>query len=154
MRIPPQRLLPLLRRAAEMRVVGHTWRHIGDILHRSANTVKGWPNDYPEYWAELTGRARLDRREEAGDQALSVLQRLMGSKDEKIQKDAAKELLDLIQRTIPAVPAAPKSEFHHIADHLASLTHDQRHQLLDRELARRAGPAAHAAGGPDGPASA
>ena len=133
-----------------MRVVGHTWRHIGDKLHRAERTVKGWPKDYPEYWAELSGRARLDRREEAGDQALSVLQRLMGSKDEKIQKDAAGELLDVIQRTLPAVPPTPRSEFHHIADHLASLTHDQRQQLLDRELARRAGPAPDAPGRPDG----
>jgi hypothetical protein len=150
-------MMLVVEQAAELRMAGFTWDQISDKLERSVDNVRKWPARYRSFWDEICARIRREQIDGAGDEARNVLRHLLRSDDEEVRKDAAKKLVDKadqIEKLRPAVPSTPQTDLVRIATFLEEMSHDQRRQLLERELARHARPLAPDPGSPDGGGSA
>jgi hypothetical protein len=92
MSIPPSELL--IHRAAELRASGKPWDQVGDAVGRKADTVRKWPQAYPDLWLKATAEAEKQIVNDAGAEAILTLRQGLRSEDEKLRRDAAKILLD------------------------------------------------------------
>jgi HEAT repeat protein len=81
--------------AAELRVGGSTWDAVAARLHRSPETVRKWPIEYPDRWKQAVHEAERRLATEAEGEAVLLLRQLLRSKDQKIVWHAAKHLLHL-----------------------------------------------------------
>ncbi|HVK14601.1 MAG TPA: hypothetical protein VM597_38035 [Gemmataceae bacterium] len=133
MHYPPPDLLPAVERAAELRAAGFAWKSVAEELDRPWKTVEKWPRLYPDFWADRLAAARAELRDGAADEAVAVLRNLLRSDDEKIQRDASRDLLD---RAAPKAEAEPpkRSDLHRLADFLEGLSDDDRRTLLGDDL--------------------
>ncbi len=128
---PPEHLVAQVERAAELRAAGHSWEYVAREIERPYQTVYSWPRFYRDYWNGLIADARRAVAVESSTEARAVLRNMLRSDDEKMQRDAACELLKSEPKLEPAKPLA-KSEFHRIADFLEGLPDDERTSLLER----------------------
>jgi hypothetical protein len=130
---PPPNLVAVIEKAAELRAAGFTWAGVAKELDRPQNTVEKWPTRYPDFWAARLAAARAELRDGAADESVAVLRSLLRSDDEKVQRDAAR---DLLTRAAPKVEAEPpkRSDLHRLADFLEGLSDDERRTLLGDDL--------------------
>ena len=137
---PDTKIVRAVESAAELRALGHSWEHVARQVRRSPDTVRRWPRLYPDLWARVTADTRRDHSTEAAGEAVTVLRDLLRAKDEKVRREAARDLLARAPDAEPADPPAPAANrFHLIADYLGGLTDDDRRQLLDEALAHYTG---------------
>jgi hypothetical protein len=130
---PPDKLLPLLTAAAELRAAGASWPAVAAHVRRRADTVRRWPKLYPDVWAHLVAGAERQALADGGNEAVTALRQMVRSEDEKVRRDAAKVLVDLreaaLRRTGDAGPADAWAR-------LAEAFTDQQLRELTEELAR------------------
>ena len=133
MTYPPPELISAVERAAELRAAGFAWKGVAQELDRPQDTVEKWPRRYPDFWAARLAAARAEVRDGAADESVAVLRTLLRSDDEKVKRDAAR---DLLTRATPKVEAEPpkRSDLHRLADFLEGLTDDDRRALLGDDL--------------------
>lgn len=134
---PTTRTLRALERAALLRADGHGWEMVARKLKRKVETVRSWPRLYPDEWY-----AAYDGYDRPGDdlaawEARECLRLLARSDDVKVSQAAARCLQK--ERNRAAAPRAPKptSDMHRLADHLEGLSHEERRQLFDQEVAQQ-----------------
>jgi hypothetical protein len=117
----------LLARAADLRAAGAAWDAVARALNRAAATVRKWPELYRTRWRAALHAADERLVAETTAEAVHVLRRLLRSADEKIQRDAAKLLVDLrAGRPAAAAPTSPEpaSDAARFVALLESQTHD------------------------------
>ena len=137
---PVTKIVRAVEAAAELRALGHSWEYVARKVRRSPDTVRRWPRLYPDLWARVATDTRRDRTTEAAGEAVAVLRDLLRSEDEKVRREAARDLLARAPDAEPAESSPPAAtRFHLIADYLGGLTDDDRRQLLDQALAHYAG---------------
>ena len=139
MHTPVTKIVRAVQTAAELRALGHSWEHVARQVRRSPDTVRRWPRLYPDLWARVAADTRRDRTAEATGEAVAVLRDLLRSEDEKVRREAARDLLARVPAAEPADSPTPTNRFHIIADFLGGLTDDDRRRLLDEALAHYAG---------------
>ena len=66
-----QNTLSLLRQAAELRAVGHTWDAIAPHVHRKPQTCQKRPTRFREQWTAIYREVQLRRFEETSNEAHS-----------------------------------------------------------------------------------
>ena len=122
--------------AVELRAGGSTWESIAKRLHRSPETLRKWPMQYPDRWKAAESEA--ERRVAAGAEGESVLclRQLLRSKDEKIIWHAAKSLLglrlDLLRINLRAIALNNGNHTSDAARLLVSLLETQSDEHLER----------------------
>src|SRR5262245_45271637 len=155
--MPPPRPFVLNRMAvaAELRAGGAAWKTVAARLRCTERACIRWPKDYPEAWRRLYREATLRLLAEIGGEAMTVLRRLLRSKDEKMQRDATRLVLGphlkALAQEPPAEPAPADDDADRLASFLRSHTDAEAQALLDELLARRARPADGAGAGGGGP---
>jgi len=136
---PTGRNVRAVERAIALRATGHTWEQVAQLVRKAIDTVRGWPREYPEFWAARLIAVHQDLDRETIGEARALLRFHMRSEKLKDGRDCARILLDHARRSLPPAagnpPPAPtaKSEFHQIADYLEGLSDDDRQTLLDAE---------------------
>lgn len=147
MKMPPKRLVPLVNRAAELRVDGKSFEHIAAALERDEATVHSWTTRFPEYWEQATGELRRKAAVIASDEARVVLRSFLRSDAGALAKDAAKTL----HQDVDAAPL-PVGEVDHLLpllELLRTMSDEQLTSLLgDPGLVDADGPTAPEADGP------
>ncbi len=83
----------LLNRAAELRAAGQAWEAVAEAVGRTVKTVRGWPEAYPEKWADLLRKAEARLVSEATAESVHTLRMQLRSDDEKASRDAAQKLI-------------------------------------------------------------
>jgi predicted transcriptional regulator len=128
--------------AAALRAAGYSWAYIADELGRRPETVRQWPRQYSDVWARVTAETRRDLVLEAGAEAVTVLRNLLRSEDDRMRREAARELAHLKAETQPADVPTARSPLHTLADYLGGLSDEQLRHMLDKEVdqVRRAAP--------------
>jgi hypothetical protein len=145
--------------AAELRIGGATWEAIAARLHRSPETVRKWPLEYPDRWRTALFHAERRLAADAEGESVLALRRLLRSRDDKVCWHAAKALILLRVELARLDLRALAQSANHTSDPvrlLASLLerHSDEHlaQLVTAEFERAAGvhpvPPGAAAGGP------
>jgi hypothetical protein len=134
---PTAKNLRAVERAIALRATGHTWDQVRKLLRLALRTVRGYPREYPEFWAKRLAQAHRELDEEVLGEARSVLRFHMRS-DEKDGRNCARILLDHARRRLglpvdPAAEPADQSPYHQIADYLEGLSDEERQHLLDAE---------------------
>lgn len=89
-----------LQKAAQLRRGGASWSEIALVVGRNRQTVRNWSTEHSQEWQAaidaLEKSESLETNiENAAREAILILRSLLRSQDEKIQRDAAKTLLDL-----------------------------------------------------------
>src|SRR5688572_24708455 len=92
-------------RAAELRAEGQSWEQVARALGCPQLTVRKWSEEYPAFWADHLETARIEVREQANDEAVAVLRTLLRSEDDKVRRDAAREL---VRHAAPRTPVADR----------------------------------------------
>ena len=90
MKPPPDKLLPLLTTAAELKVAGASWAAVAQRVGRSPDTVRRWPALYPDAWQRLVCYAERQLHADVGAESVTTLRQMLRSEDEKIRRDAAR----------------------------------------------------------------
>jgi hypothetical protein len=78
--------------AAAHRARGLKWESVAELLGRAPETVRRWPDRYPEDWQRLYRAAECRVIAEGGAEARTVLRALLFSKDERVRCSASKFL--------------------------------------------------------------
>src|SRR5437899_8791292 len=78
---PSGKVLAVLKEAADLKAMGHSWASIGVKLSRCERTLRRWRDRHPEFWAKLMVAAYEDTLQRVGGAALSGLSGIMSSKD-------------------------------------------------------------------------
>ena len=131
MSIPPPAVERLLERAAELRAAGVSWEVVGQKLHRHRDTCSRWPRLYPEIWKRLVAATRAEQRQNAADEAMTVLRTLLRSDDEKIKRDVGRILFAGIN---PPQRRGPQTDDERIEEYCDDLDPNDAEQI-DRILA-------------------
>jgi hypothetical protein len=91
---PPDDNLPvLIALAATMRAEGRTWAAIGEEVHRSPDTVRRWPENFPDEWNAPYEAAEARLIAEAAMEARTTLRFMLRSKRGRFRLSAAQSLL-------------------------------------------------------------
>jgi hypothetical protein len=157
MKPPPDKLLPLLTAAAELKAAGASWAAVAAGVGRSPETVRRWPALYPHAWRRLLHDAERQLLTEVAAESVTTLRKMLRSEDEKVRRDAARILLTARNRTKSSddgdAPAVD-DECLRIAAYLAQFNDDQVTDITDELIAsittgeRRPAPAPGGDGGP------
>lgn len=136
----------LLNEAAELRVAGLSWTAVGNQLNRSPETVRRWPQNYPEQWQKAVAMAERQLMTEAIAESVHTLRRQLRSGDDKASREAARHLLQFRRQFGPSDPGPASErpvtgEGRQIAEFLEGLSDAQVDQLL-AELASAQSPSA------------
>jgi hypothetical protein len=132
-RQPPKRMLRAVLRAAELRAQGFAWAEVARFVKAKLDTVRRWPEQFPEFWAENLATARAELDEEIAAEAKSLLRRRLRAKDDDgAVREALKLVVQLITRSRPddRPKADPIPEFRQIADHLEGLSDAELRRYL------------------------
>jgi hypothetical protein len=151
MHTPPEKIVRLVERAAELRAAGHTWEQIAKKLRRSL-AIRGWRRRYPEFWNRAIADARRELAAQASAEGLTVLRNLLLSQDEKVRRDASARLLAL--RPNDDLPQPPPSDLLRYVQILEGMTDDDLESLLAESVRAVAARPEHPAAGDPNPASA
>jgi hypothetical protein len=138
----------VLARAAELRAEGSAWKYVGEAVGRSPETVRRWPQVFPDLWAAAVRAAQRRVIDDAADEAVCVLRQLIRTDDPKIRHQAAWHLiyqrLELTKAELAAAAHAdppPPSDAQLIADFVEAHPRDQliklAANLLDAPLSER-----------------
>src|SRR5438045_1346148 len=95
MKPPPDKLLPLLTAAAELKAAGASWAAVAAGVSRSPDTVRRWPALYPAAWRRLVREAERQLLTDARAESVSTLRQMLRSEAEKTRPDAARILWEL-----------------------------------------------------------
>jgi hypothetical protein len=132
----------LLSRAAEARAEGHGWAAVGQEVGRSPETVRRWPQLYPDRWAAAREAAARRVIEDAAAEGVCTLRQLIRSADDKVRLQAAwhlvyvqLELAKLAQRAAANPP--PPSDAQLIAAFVEAHPRDQLIRLAANLLNAR-----------------
>ncbi len=87
-------LLDLIGVAAELRAAGKSWEAVAAQVGRSARTVRGWVRAHPAEWRRAYRDAEAQLVVEAAAESVLVLRNLLRAEDDKVRRDAARQLLD------------------------------------------------------------
>jgi hypothetical protein len=79
--------------AATLRAEGRTWQAIGEEVNRSADTVRRWPDHYPDAWDRIYRVAESRMIAEAATEARTTLRVMLRAKRGKYRISAAQSLL-------------------------------------------------------------
>ena len=141
-------LLNRILQAAELRAGGASWETVAAQVGRSADTVRHWPNAYPDVWKQALHDAEQRLVSDAGAEAVLTLRRLLRSDDEKVRRDAARFLVNLrverdkLERRPGKGGRTPAgTDAQRLAEFVEGLDDAQVHAILD-ELAGEPGTAA------------
>ena len=88
-----QNMLTLLTTAAELRSSGASWQAVGTQVRRSAKTCQKWPSRFPQEWGQLYRSAQQQRFEEAGNEAMVMMRKMLRNSDGKLQLKAGEILI-------------------------------------------------------------
>lgn len=147
---PPEKLRPVVAKAAGLRAGGASWEVIAAQLKRRPDTVRRWPDDYPDFWRRAFAAAEHRQVADAGAEAVLVLRQLLRAKDEKVRRDVARTLTALragrLKRPRRPRPEKAPGDADRIAAYLEALDDAQVHALI-AELSASPSPA----GGPAPP---
>jgi hypothetical protein len=149
MKPPPDKLLPLVTTAAELKAAGASWAAVALRVGRSPDTVRRWPALYADAWRRLVGDAERQLLADVGAESVTTLRQMLRSEDEKIRRDAARTLLALRDKAKAGAgddAAGAGGKWSPIVAYLERLTDDQITTLTDELTAA-------VRGGPDGPAA-
>lgn len=132
--IPSDKIL----KAAQLRRGGASWSEIALVVGRNRQTVRRWSEEHSQEWQEaidaLEKSESLETNlESAAREAILILRSLLRSQDEKIQRDAAKTLLDLSH----SQPAPSQSKFAILAQMVEGLNDHDLFQLLQESTSAR-----------------
>ena len=83
----------LLTTAAELRSCGASWEAVGLHVNRSPRTCTKWPNRFEETWELLYRHAQRQRFEEAGNEAMTMLRKMLLDGDGKLKLRAGEILV-------------------------------------------------------------
>jgi hypothetical protein len=83
----------LIALAASMRATGQPWDAIGTAVDRHAETVRRWPDRYPELWRPTFRLVETQLIAEAAIEARTTLRQLLRANQEKSRLAAAGKLL-------------------------------------------------------------
>jgi hypothetical protein len=129
---PVKKVDPLLQKAAQLRKKGVSWNELARILNRNPRTLRRWATERAEEWQQAekqasTGESLENHLENATLEAIHILRTLLRSADEKIQRDAAKTLLDFCH----SQPKVPQSQLSNLAQMVEGLNDHELLQLLE-----------------------
>jgi RNA polymerase-interacting CarD/CdnL/TRCF family regulator len=143
---PSAELLDLIEVAAELRTLGKSWETVATTVGRSARTVRGWPRAYPDAWRQAYRDAEEQLVVEAAAESVLVLRNLLRSEDDKVRRDAARQLLSFrlelakLEGKANAAKKPSSAEAERIAAFLSERDDDEVQSLVDDLLSRRGEP--------------
>jgi hypothetical protein len=131
-------------RVVEARAAGASWAIAAAEAGRAPDTIRKWPNMYPERWAEALRAAGRSVIEDAAAEAVHVLRDFLRSKVDKVRLEAAWRLIyqrleqcRIEQAAGKAVEPDAPSDAHRIAEFVKGHTHEQLLELLANLFATR-----------------
>ena len=138
MNLPSSNIFAFVSRAAELRVEGKSWTAIGAELGKRPTTVKRWANNFPEIWQQKIQQFQKMLAQDVAAEAILVLRAALRSDDEKIRRDAAKELLSFhLTHSPPLKEKAEKSStLQPLTVQLEGLPDAELQRLLDEQRTR------------------
>ena len=77
-------------RTAEFRTLGVDWKSAASQMKLSPNTIRRWPEMYPERWAQACVEAQRRAMAAMAGESFGTLRRLLISPDDKIRLAAAR----------------------------------------------------------------
>lgn len=95
---PRPAILARMNAAAEMRVAGMTWSRVEEKLGCRPGTCRNWPSRYPAQWKAAYAAALTERDEDSEAESIRTLRELLRDKDQKTQREAARDLLAALLR--------------------------------------------------------
>lgn len=137
---PTGRMLRIVEQAIALRANGAKWDDVARRLRKTVDTVRGWPREFPEFWAARLAEAHRELDGEVMGEARTFLRLHMRDKDPKTASDCARILLDHARRSRNplADPAGPAPE--PLTDHLEDLSDEDLRAYIQSQLACLAGP--------------
>lgn len=136
---PPEKLRPLVARAAELRAAGASWEAVADQLKRRPETVRRWPDAYSAFWKRAFAAAEKRQLADAGAEAVLVLRQLLRVDDDKVRRDVARTLTALRagqrKRARRPRPEAATSDAARLTAFLEALDDAQALALINELLA-------------------
>jgi hypothetical protein len=131
---PPE---TVFARVVEARAAGSGWVAVAKLVKRSPHTIRKWPRIYAERWAlALRASARLIV-DDAANESVLILRKLLDCEDEKIRAEAAWRLIyqrleqcKIEQKAGGAIAIAPRSDAYNFEQFMKETTHDERMQIL------------------------
>lgn len=131
---PPE---AVFARVVEARAAGSGWVAVAKLVRRSPHTIRKWPRIYAERWAlALRASARLIV-DDAANESVLILRKLLDCKDEKLRAESAWRLIyqrleqcRIEQKTSGAAVVTPRSDAYKFEAFLKETTHDERMQIL------------------------
>jgi hypothetical protein len=132
MTTPPDKLLPLLTTATELRAAGASWAAVAADVGRSPDTVRRWPALYPDVWRRLLQESERQLLAEVAAESVTTLRQMLRSKDEKSRRDAAHILLNRRDKSeVDTGPSAASGKWSAIVAYLERLSDEQLKALND-----------------------
>ena len=131
---PPE---TVFARVVEARAAGSGWIAVAKLVRRSPHTIRKWPRIYAERWAlALRASARLIV-DDAANESVLILRKLLDCKDEKLRAEAAWRLIyqrleqtRIEKKTSGAIEIVPRSDAYKFEAFMKETTHDERMQIL------------------------
>jgi hypothetical protein len=128
--------LRTVERAIDLRARGYSWDQVAEKLQRKIEEIRGWPNQYAEFWARRLAVAHRELDSETIAEARAILRRHLRTDNLKEACDIARVLFDHARRSqVPPAESEPtrESEYHQIADFLEGLSDEDRRAILEDE---------------------
>ena len=82
-----------IARAAALRAAGNTWEAVGAAVDRHAETVRHWPDRYPDQWGRAYRAVESQLIADAATEARATLRLMLRAKKGKYRLGAAVQLL-------------------------------------------------------------
>ncbi len=144
----------LLAQAAELRAGGNSWEIVAEKVGRTPQTVRRWPEAYPEKWAAALRAAESQLLSEATAESVHTLRRQLRSSDEKSSREAAQKLISF-RVALGKKPgkskrkrvAKPRTDAARLVAYLEGLS-DAELEALANDLERRGADSPPASPGP------
>jgi hypothetical protein len=83
----------LIADAAALRAAGQSWEAIGEVVDRHADTVRRWPDRYPDRWIPTYRAVESQLTADAANEARAILRMMLRDKRGKLRLGAAAQLL-------------------------------------------------------------
>src|SRR4051794_29755622 len=121
----PAALARLVAVAAELKAGGVSWDQVASRVGRHPATCRRWTSRYADEWRRLFRAAQIRLLAEAGSEGMLELRRLLRSEDEKVRRDAARDLIAHWERLRAAEdpPGTPADDKGRVLAFLEGLDH-------------------------------